>query len=244
MSCIVTTRTKSFMMKKDNEQEYTGNTDPVPNTSEYRDFDPINGRLFELTTNPLKLTVAGQFEQNIWLEEGYGSLEDYEDLIQHSITFTAFDESGKCNGIARLFQGKDSVLPFLDKMSFYEKSEKSELLRLSADGEIEELGTIAVSKELRNGLVFENLARLAYRYSYGKGIKYWGIIMEPERVKKMNRGYGFTFRQLGPTTEYQGGECAAFIMDLQEVNDNMRSKFSEAYDWFVNAPLNKINSKN
>ena len=54
----------------------------------------------------------------------------------------------------------------------------------------------------------------------------------------MNKHYGFTFRQLGPETDYQGGKCAAHIMDLQEVNDNMSRKFPDIYNWFVNERLN------
>ncbi len=211
----------------------------IPNLDEYSDFDASNGRFFELTTDPTKLEIARQFEQDVWLKEDYGNLDVYEDHIKNSITFTVFNQEGECQGIARLFRGWLVTPPFLVEMPFYNESDKSELLKLSKNGDVEELGTIAVSKELRNGLVFENLARLAYRYSYGSGIKYWGIIMEPERVKKMNKNYGFTFKQLGSTIEYQGGECAAFIMDLQEVNDNMRVVFPEAYDWFVRQPLNK-----
>ena len=223
------------MTNKDNPN----NTPETPDNSDYSDFDSINGRFFELTTDPVKLEVARQFEQQIWLEEGYGSLDTYATHIDHSITFTMFDKDNQCKGIARLFQGKEETPPFLTEMPFYSEDERSELLKLSKNGDIEELGTIAVSKELRNGLIFENLARLAYRYSYSKGMKYWGIIMEPERVEKMNRNYGFTFRQLGPQIDYQGGDCAAFIMDLQEVNDNMSVTFPEIYNWFVNEPLSK-----
>ena len=68
-------------------------------------------------------------------------------------------------------------------------------------------------------------------------MKEWGIIMEPARVDKMNRDFGFTFRRFGPTIDYQGGECAAHVMDLQEVDDNMRTKFPDIYNWFVNEPL-------
>ena len=223
------------MTNKDNPN----NIPEISDNADYSDFDTTNGRFFELTTDPLKLEIARQFEQQIWFEEGYGSLDTYATHIAHSITFTMFDNDNKCKGIARLFQGKAETPPFLTEMPYYSEVERSELLKLSKDGSIEELGTIAVSKELRNGLVFENLARLAYRYSYGNGMKYWGIIMEPERVEKMNKNYGFTFRRLGPSVDYQGGDCAAFIMDLQAVNDNMRVTFPEIYDWFVNAPLSK-----
>lgn len=201
------------------------------------DIDPNTGRVFQLTVDPQKLARAAELEQSIWYEEGYGSLSEYAENITNSRTFTAFDEN-RCVGVARLFEGTKRLPPFVSEMPFYDKNEQSQISESCRSGETEELGTIAVDKQFRNGLIFENLARLSYRDAfYGRHMKYWGIIMEPERVKRMNRHYGFTFKQLGPTVDYQGGLCAAHIMDLQEVNDNMSEKFPEIYNWFVNEPL-------
>lgn len=84
--------------------------------------------------------------------------------------------------------------------------------------------------------------RLAYRDARLRGAKQWGIIMEPERVERMNEHFGFTFKQLGPAVDYQGGDCAAFVMDLEEVDQQMRENMPELHDWFVNQPLTPAES--
>ena len=206
--------------------------------NEFKDFNPDSGILSELTIEPHKLKIANEFEQKIWMEEGYGSLDEYEEHIKHAITFASFNAENECKAIARLFQGKNVIPPFITELPFYDNELKRNLISQYKKGTIQELGTIAVSKELRNGFLFETLARMAYRYSYTRGIQYWGIIMEPGRVEKMNKNYGFTFKQLGDSSYYQGGYCAPFLMNLQEVNDSMSTRFPDIYNWFVKLPLN------
>jgi hypothetical protein len=104
-------------------------------------------------------------------------------------------------------------------------------------GDIEELGTAAVATELRGQGVNLRLWRLAYRDARARGIKKWGIIMEPERVEKMNKNHGFTFRQLGDPIPYQGGDCAAFIMDLDEVDKTMKKKHPLTHFWFASKKI-------
>jgi hypothetical protein len=53
----------------------------------------------------------------------------------------------------------------------------------------------------------------------------------------MNRKFGFTFEKLGDPIDYQGGLCAAHIMDLDKTRENMMNNMPETYDWFVNQPL-------
>lgn len=104
---------------------------------------------------------------------------------------------------------------------------------------MEELGTVAVDGENAPfAIVALDLWRLAYRHAREIGVKHWGIIMEPERVAIMNKRYGFTFKQIGPAIDYQGGDCAAHIMDLQEVFDSMQITHPTRFEWFVNEPLN------
>jgi hypothetical protein len=202
-----------------------------------RDVD-YEGRIFQYTTDKQLLSKAAILEQEIWDKEGYGNLDVYADYIKNARTITAFDGE-KCIGLARLFESKTKLPPFITEMPYYSQKEKKSLLKLCKKGFVEELGTIAVDESYRNGLIFENLARLAYRDAYyGRGMKHWGVIMEPKRIQRMNKHYGFTFKQLGPEINYQGGLCAAHIMDLKEANDNVREKFPDIYEWFVNQPLN------
>jgi len=200
------------------------------------DIDRINGIDIRLSTNSEQLAIASAFEQRVWNEEGYGSLEEYAGYIANSRTFTVFRDD-ECIGIARLFDGRRLILPFVTKMLFDSEDVREEIAELSLQGKVEEFGTVAVDRRYRNRMIFERLARLAYRDSYNRGIEKWGVIMEPERVNKMNHAYGFTFKRLGIAVDYQGGYCAAHIMDLQEVYDNMRVKFPEIYNWFANEEL-------
>jgi hypothetical protein len=49
----------------------------------------------------------------------------------------------------------------------------------------------------------------------------------------MNQQHGFTFRQLTEAIPYQGGDCAAFIMDLDDAEQAMKKKHPLTHFWFV-----------
>jgi hypothetical protein len=122
-------------------------------------------------------------------------------------------------------------------MEFYDSEEKKRITEACQSDEIEELGTIAKIPGAPSKVITINLLRLVFRDFKKRDVKKVGIIMEPERVEAMNRLYGFTFRQLGPTEYYQGGDCAPHIMDLEEVDKSMRRSRPLQYLWFVKAPL-------
>lgn len=207
----------------------------IDETAVIIDIDPNTNLRFQFTKDRTRLQKASKLEQDIWFEKGYGSLDEYEQYIKHSRTFTALDGEN-CIGVARLFGGRTIPPPFVE-LPFDSITEHSVILEECSKGNIEEVGTVAVAKEHRNGLTSTHLYRLAYRDARSRGIQKWGIIMEPERVQAMNEMYGFTFKQLGKPIEYQGGACAAHIMDLDEVDANMSQKFPEIYEWFVSRPL-------
>ncbi len=175
-------------------------------------------------------------EQKVWTEENYGDLTVYEKYLPQSRIYAAFD-GDRCVGMNRLFSGSPELPPFISKMKIEDPKIKAELIKSCADLKVEEFGTVAIERELRNGRVFPDLCRLAYRDATERGIQTWGVIMEPDRVQKMNRYLGFTFKQVGPATTYQGGECASHIMDFDEVREQMSSKKPKLYEWFVNEPL-------
>src|SRR3990167_6385551 len=180
---------------------------------------------------------ALKLEQKVWREEGFGELNVYEKYLPQSRIFAAF-ENKKCTGVVRLFSGSPELPPFISEMPFYDEELKKDLSERCQSVEIEEYGTAAVERDNRNKKIFLELCRHAYRDASERGIEKWGIIMEPERVRKMNRLLGFTFEQVGPTKIYQGEECAAHIMDFEEVRQHMSLTKPELYDWFVNQPLN------
>lgn len=199
------------------------------------------GLSYGLVEDELGLKKAAKLEQDVWDEKEYGNLEEegYTTYIKNSRTFAAFDTNNECIGMNRMFQANgDELPPFLD-MEFYDEEEKSEIAQTAASGDTEELGTVAVSNAYRGKRVNLRLWRMAYRDARERGIKQWGIIMEPERVEKMNKYQGFTFRQLGPAVPYQGGDCAPFIMDLQEVDDSMSQNHKLNYFWFVKKKLKR-----
>ncbi len=199
-------------------------------------LDHHQGIEYGLAQSGDEFRLSEELENDVWHKMGYGDIneEGYGDYIKNSRTFVAF-KGDKCIGVNRMFNATDTMLPpFLgEKMPFYSEEERDELADQARDGDIEELGTVAVDEAFRGAKVNLRLWRLAYRDARARGIKYWGIIMEPERVEKMNKHHGFTFRQLGETVDYQGGECAAHIMNLEEVDQTMKKQHPIEHFWFV-----------
>jgi hypothetical protein len=147
------------------------------------------GLSYGLVEDELGLKKAAKLEQDVWDEKGYGNLEDegYTTYIKNSRTFAVFDTNNECIGMNRMFQASgDELPPFLD-MEFFNEYEKEEIAETAKSGDTEELGTVAVSSIYRGKRVNLRLWRMAYRDARERGIKQWGIIMEPERVEKMNK---------------------------------------------------------
>lgn len=204
----------------------------------WRDSDEFCS--YRLVDGGAELEGAAQIEQQVWDEKNYGNLveEGYTDYIRRSRTFAAFDKDGNCVGVNRMFGGTDGVLPPFLGMPFDDQEVQAELTRVAKEGALEELGTVALLPEYRGKNANMCLWRLAYRDAVYRGVKQWGIIMEPRRVRLMNKRYGFTFKQLGPAKDYQGGDCAAFVADLDELIENVRQTKPDEYEWLVNEPLN------
>lgn len=181
-------------------------------------------------------TKALELEQRVWHEKDYGDLDVYEKYLPQSRIFAAF-KGEQCIGMNRLFAGAPELPPFITEMSIDDPDIKSALIGGSMDLKVEEFGTVALDSEHRGGRVFMDLCRASYRDATERGIEIWGVIMEPERVQKMNKYAGFTFEQIGPTIPYQGGDVAAHVMHFDDVRSHMSATKPELYDWFVNKPL-------
>lgn len=198
---------------------------------------------YGLIADPKRLEHIAEVEQEIWFEKGYGSLEDYSKYIKNSRTFAAF-LGDMCVGVTRMFRSGESIAdvpPFLsEEMPFYDENERKEITRMAYLGHVEELGTAAVTRDFRRKEVNAHLWRLAYRDARKRNIEMWGIIMEPERVQRMNKKYGFTFRQLSEPVSYQGGDCAAHIMSLDEVDKKMHRKKWIQHFWFTRKKLHPM----
>lgn len=199
----------------------------------------LNGNSFEVRniSSNIDIERALELEQKVWHEEGYGELDVYEKYIPQSRFFAAF-EGEKCVGMNRLFAGAPELPPFAGEMPYHDEAIKADIEAGCGAGIIEEFGTVAVDKDHRSRKVFMDLCRISFRDAESRGVKMWGIIMEPRRVAMMNKHLGFTFKQVGPAIDYQGGDCAAHLMDFSEVHEHMRATKPELYDWFVNEPLN------
>lgn len=192
----------------------------------------------KILEHPEDISRAIELERTVWREQQYDDQDyDYEKYDAQSRTIAAYSPDGRLAGVTRLFEGSPLLPPFLAKMPIDDPMLAENLAVQAAAGKAEEFGTAAVLKEFRGGRIFMDLCRTAWRDASDRGIQTWGIIMEPDRVEKMNRGLGFTFRQIGPTKNYQGGECAAHVMDFDEVRANVSAAKPEFYDWFVNQPL-------
>jgi hypothetical protein len=185
------------------------------------------------------LAQALELESEIWEKSGFnngGSWEDYLKFLPQSRTYAVFKDDGKCLGVSRVFEGGPLLPPFLG-LSIDDPELKDALEVGCKNKEVEEIGTAAVLPEVSYGKASLHMWRLAYRDAIAGGIKVLGIIMEPKRVATMNRAFGFCFEKIGPETFYQGGMCAAHILDLKKAQTHMAETNPKAYDWFVNAPL-------
>lgn len=209
----------------------------IPDIIRWRDSDKRYDHRF-ITDEP-SLQQAAELEQEVWYEMRYGNLEEegYTKYMRNSRVFASY-EGDRCVGMDRVFRvtEKGELAPFFD-LPFYDESEREKLAVEYRNGDIEELGTIAIAPDARHKGVNEHLYRLAYRDARYRGIKKWGIIMEPDRVERMNNRYGFTFKMLGEPINYQGGDCAAHIMDLEEVYQNMKRTHPLKHWWFTKKAL-------
>jgi hypothetical protein len=191
-----------------------------------------------LVTDEDQIQKALKLEQDVWDANDFGSLKPYEKYIDQSRIFAAFEDD-ECLGVSRIFAGSPELPPFIEEMEIDDPEVKNALIEGARKGEVEEYGTAAVPQknDLKRHKIFLDLCRLAYRDATARDIKTWGIIMEPPRVRIMNKRYGFAFKQIGPEVDYQGGMCAPHIMDFEEVRQVMSTTKPEYYDWFVNKPL-------
>ena len=220
-----------------------------PRTEGVDDIDNKHGYSFGYITDPEKLKRAGELEAQVWKQKGFGSLDEYAEYIAYSRTFAGFEDNGSCVGLLRLFGGEKTVPPFLDmeyfnettqtkeKVKYFDDAEKEQFVSDSRAGLVEEVGTLAKRDGTPRGTISNRLYRLAYRDARNRNVRKWGCIMEPERVAKMNKYSGFTFRQIGETVQYQGGDCAPFIMSLDETFKNLTRKNPIASYWFVKKRL-------
>jgi hypothetical protein len=206
--------------------------------SDWRDHDAEIR--FGLIRTAALLRQTAVLEQQIWDEQNYGDLleEGYGEHIERGRTFAAFAKDD-CVGVTRLFDGDADRLPpfLLEALPFYNEHERAALIDGVQTHVVEELGTAAVVAALRRGGVATRLWRLAYRDARERGVRELGVIMEPERVQRMNRCYAFNFRQLGPAVLYQGGYCAAHVLDLRAVERHLQRHAPVKYWWFVKRRL-------
>jgi hypothetical protein len=189
------------------------------------DFDEDH----ELVAEALRL------EAEVWEQRGFndgGSIDDYAVFAAQSRVFAVFDSAGTCFGTSRVFTQGPEPLPFLE-MPFFHELLRTVLLEQVSEGYVEELGTSAVSLHAPHFRVVRYLWRMAYRDAIARGVRRWGIIMEPPKVAAMNRKYGFCFRQLGEERYYQGGYCAAHALDLVEVDAHMARESPREHRWFT-----------
>lgn len=210
--------------------------------SELVDIDTETGlvsvRIDDLSSKEAEHVL--NFEQRIWDQKGYGSLGDYNKYLAQTRLFACFKD-GKCVGATRIFTNgnSDQPAPFISEMHYYMSEEKDRIQAGFARGEIDELGTTSFANlsDLRGSV--RNLWRLAYRDAAQRGVKAWGIIMEPNRVRAMSRLNKFTFTQLGESIDYQGGDCAPHVMYFDDYIEAIGKIDPSLKHWFVDEDLKK-----
>jgi len=190
----------------------------------------------EIDINGDAAKYALELEQRIWDKHEFGSaVADYAHLTDQTQMIVSRTPE-KILGVARMFKGGAEALPFMT-LEFNDQDEHDRYDEACRNGEVEEVGTSARDENVPKGVIARELWRLAYRDARHRGVKKWGIIMEPERVEKMNDESGFLFRRIGPVTDYQGGDCAPHVMDLDEVYNEMRKRKPLQFYWFTQKKL-------
>jgi hypothetical protein len=201
------------------------------------DFDPKTGETYRITEDGPTIRAATAVEEEAWWRAGLGDGSANRRYDQQSRVVVA-EHNGRVIGISRIFQRGEQELPALSEMRFYSEEERARLAGRVEEGRAEEFGILARdvehSTKRRTAL---HMFRIAYRDARNRGVEEWLIIMEPPRVRRLNRWYGTTFEQLGPTIWYQGGECAAHVLRFAGVEERALARPSRRTVWFGLKPL-------
>ncbi len=230
------------MRKKEDYKSLDRNIDRELGEIEDIDYDQKGYLSLRIDNHESELARrALEFEQAIWDDKNYGSLDEYNDKYLKNTRLYASFRDGKCIGSVRVFSGENNapIAPFIADMDYGNEDERRLIQNGYQKAEIEELATSAAENTVSSRNVIRSLWRLAYRDSVARGVTHWGIIMEPKRARILNRMNGFTFRQKGEEIDYQGGMCAPHLMDLTEVVENMRKEKPKLLHWFISEELRR-----
>lgn len=178
-------------------------------------------------TQPWHIAKARRREDREFRKKGYGEMSP--EYLPQSRWFGAFTRLGRCVGVIRIIVGENS--PLLTQFTFKEDFELWE--DLAIQGKLEEVGTAAVSKNWQRTMVAPMLYRAAYTDAKLRGVEFWGAVMEPPKIKAMNRFSHFTFKVVSEIRWYMGGKCASHIMVLAEGEANMGRLDPEQLRWFT-----------
>jgi N-acyl amino acid synthase of PEP-CTERM/exosortase system len=84
-------------------------------------------------------------------------------------------------------------------------------------------------------LLLLGMYREMYRYSRRVGIRYWYAAMERSLARALGK-MGFQFKPIGPQTDYYG-PVSPFLLDLDEVDANLRNENKFLAAWFNDEPI-------
>lgn len=183
-----------------------------------------------------EVSAAREVERGVFRTCGFADVSDYEDYDAQSSFFGSFGGDGSCSGMLRLIGPGERPLPALHHMVVDEP-----LLwrRRFAEGRVAEIATAAVLPQHRDGRLFHDLTRLAYREALVAGVDFFLIIMEPKRVEQLNRHFRCQFRRVGPDQHYRGEEeiTAVYAQDHRSWNEFLGRHEPEYLAWFRDEPF-------
>jgi hypothetical protein len=183
-----------------------------------------------------ELAAARDVERGVFRACGYADISDYDSYDEQSSVFGAFAEDARCSGMIRLVGRGEHPLPVLQHMQL----DDPELWqRRAAAGRLDEVATVAVLPEHRDGRLFLDLMRLGYRDARSRGVGHVMIITEPDRVTAMNRDFHLRFVQVGPYQHFRGEVqvTAPFAVDLDAQDRDMQTCWPEYLTWFRDTPF-------
>ncbi|MFI5240095.1 MAG: hypothetical protein ACHQUB_00045 [Candidatus Saccharimonadia bacterium] len=179
---------------------------------------------------------AIEFRKNEFLDVA----EKYAEQIPDSHFFGAFGPDGTCEGMTRIISSGLHLPPFLGEgVVIYDREKWAMLAR---GGLLDEFATVAVEESGRGLGIFVDLVRVAYRDAKLRGRKYFGIIMEPDRVEAMNAFYHYRYKIVGPPQLYEGevnSLVAPYVLDFVDQERYLiESGRLDYLQWFVRHPIN------
>ncbi|MFH0876981.1 MAG: PEP-CTERM/exosortase system-associated acyltransferase [Candidatus Omnitrophota bacterium] len=216
---------------------------------------------FKKIISPEELLQSYRLRFQVYCKEcNFISDTDYPDgiekdgLDEHAVHFAAFDDKDAMVGAVRL------ILPTCERFPIEEHCSKLNIDPVSAPrAKSAEISRLTISKLYRrrakDGLYYEpqvqdesvtdkgaqflrrvrpmafGLYRQMYQESKRLKVRHWLVLME-RSLWFLLKIHGFVFRPIGAAVDFYG-EVTPYLADIVEIEKNVKTKFPQFFDYFM-----------